>query len=128
MAISLETPAVLSLLLKELYRKTKEQPTDSLAVKAIGEPDAGNPHVRFDERGSGNGVTPNRTEAARQNLYHEPPGGYNHRGWTKCLRFLIINVAGRIVRHARKTRLRLATEKARIMLWIEGLKLLPITN
>jgi hypothetical protein len=26
-------------------------------VKPVGEPDAGNPHVRFDERGLGNGTT-----------------------------------------------------------------------
>ena len=29
----------------------------SLAVNPVGEPDAGNPHVRFDERGLGNGTT-----------------------------------------------------------------------
>ncbi len=46
----------------------------------------------------------------------------------KRLRFLIINVAGRIVQYARKKLLRSATEKARILLWIKGLKLLPITT
>jgi len=27
------------------------RPTDSVAMNQVGEPDAGNPHVRFDERG-----------------------------------------------------------------------------
>jgi hypothetical protein len=30
-----------------------------LAVKPVGEPDAGDRHVRFDERGVGNGALPN---------------------------------------------------------------------
>ena len=30
-----------------------------LAVKPVGEPDAGDRHVRFDERGMGNGALPN---------------------------------------------------------------------
>jgi hypothetical protein len=53
---------------------------------------------------------------------------YRRRARPKRLRFLVINVAGRIVPHARKTLLKLATEKAKILLWIEGLKLLPITT
>ena len=33
-------------------------PSVSLAVKPVGEPDAGNPHVRFDERGWETGRSP----------------------------------------------------------------------
>lgn len=50
------------------------------------------------------------------------------RARPKRLRFLFINVAGRIVQHARRTLLKLATEKDRILLWIEAMNLLPITT
>ena len=33
------------------------RPTDSVAVNQVGELDAGNPHVRFDERGLETGTT-----------------------------------------------------------------------
>jgi len=36
-------------------------------VKLVGKPDAGNPHVRFDERESGNGVWHAASEAPRGN-------------------------------------------------------------
>jgi len=35
----------------------------SLAVNPVGEPDAGNPHVRFDERGRETGRRPRRNRA-----------------------------------------------------------------
>jgi hypothetical protein len=35
----------------------------SLAVNPVGEPDAGNPHVRFDERGWETGRRPSRYRA-----------------------------------------------------------------
>ena len=44
----------------------------------------------------------------------------------KRLRFLIINTAGRLVQHARKTLLRLAALADRIALWKEAMRLLPI--
>ena len=44
----------------------------------------------------------------------------------KRLRFLVFNVAGRLVHHARKLVLRLATSAERIVDWMEAAKLLPI--
>ncbi len=44
----------------------------------------------------------------------------------KRLRFLIFNTAGRLVRHARRMMLRLATTAARLEEWLEDVKLLPI--
>jgi hypothetical protein len=53
--MSLATPNKIRTLQRKLYRKAKEEPACgspvSLAVNPVGEPDAGNPHVRFDERG-----------------------------------------------------------------------------
>ena len=49
------------------------------------------------------------------------------RARPKRLRFLVINTAGRIVQHARKTLLRLAALADRIALWKEAMRLLPIT-
>ena len=51
MALSLKPPIIKPCLFSnKLYRKAKAHPAESLAVKSIGKPDAGNPHVRFDER------------------------------------------------------------------------------
>lgn len=50
------------------------------------------------------------------------------RARPKRLRFLIINTAGRIVQHARKTLLRLAALANRIALWKEALRLLPVAT
>jgi hypothetical protein len=50
------------------------------------------------------------------------------RARPKRLRFLIFNTAGRLVQHARKTVLRLATLGRRILTWREALRLLPITT
>ncbi|MHB1839800.1 MAG: IS1380 family transposase [Acidobacteriaceae bacterium] len=50
------------------------------------------------------------------------------RARPKRLRFLIINTAGRLVQHARKMRLRLATLEERIALWKEALRLLPVAT
>ncbi len=50
------------------------------------------------------------------------------RARPKRLRFLIFNTAGRLVQHARKMRLRLATLEERIALWKEALRLLPIAT
>ena len=44
----------------------------------------------------------------------------------KRMRFLIFNTAGRVVRHARRMVLRLATTAARLTDWIEAVRLLPI--
>jgi hypothetical protein len=44
----------------------------------------------------------------------------------KRLRFLIFNTPGRLVRHARRMVLRLATTAARLGEWLEALRLLPI--
>ena len=44
----------------------------------------------------------------------------------KRLRFLVFNVPGRLVHHARKLVLRLATSAERIVYWLEAAKLLPI--
>jgi hypothetical protein len=44
----------------------------------------------------------------------------------KRLRFLIINTPGRLVHHARRIILRLATTAARLAEWLEALRLLPL--
>ena len=44
----------------------------------------------------------------------------------KRLRFLVFNVPGRLVHHARKLVLRLATSAERIVDWLEAASLLPI--
>jgi hypothetical protein len=44
----------------------------------------------------------------------------------KRMRFLIFNTAGRLVRHARRMVLRLATTAARLADWLEAVRLLPI--
>jgi hypothetical protein len=44
----------------------------------------------------------------------------------KRLRFLIFNTPGRLVHHARRLILRLATTAARLAEWLEALKLLPL--
>jgi len=44
----------------------------------------------------------------------------------KRLRFLIFNTPGRLVRHARRLVLRVATTAARLAEWLEALRLLPI--
>lgn len=44
----------------------------------------------------------------------------------KRLRFLIFNTAGRLVRHARRMVLRLATKVGRLEEWLEAMRLLPI--
>jgi len=46
------------------------------------------------------------------------------RARPKRLRFLIFNVAGRLVQHARRTLLRLATVPERIAIWLEAMQLL----
>ena len=44
----------------------------------------------------------------------------------KRMRFLIFHTAGRVVRHARRMVLRLATTTARLADWLEAVRLLPI--
>src|SRR5271165_7568189 len=44
----------------------------------------------------------------------------------KRLRFLVFHTPGRIIHHARRMLLRLATTKERIAEWIEAMKLLPV--
>jgi hypothetical protein len=46
----LQTPERIRRLQRKLYLKAKADAV-GLGVKPVGEPDAGNPHVRFDERG-----------------------------------------------------------------------------
>src|SRR6266567_1417062 len=61
--MSLQTPTVIRTLQRKLYRKAKERKllhrrrlrpklfSVCLTMKPVGEPDAGDRHVRFDERG-----------------------------------------------------------------------------
>ncbi len=52
--MSLTTPTTIRSLSNKLYGKAKAAPIGRRrgpAVKSVGKPDAGNPHVRFDERG-----------------------------------------------------------------------------
>ena len=52
--MSLTTPTTIRSLPNKLYGKAKAAPIGRRrgpAVKSVGKPDAGNPHVRFDERG-----------------------------------------------------------------------------
>src|SRR5438270_11847860 len=61
--MSLQTPTVIRTFQRKLYRKAKERTplhrrrlrpgfcSVRLAMKPVGEPDAGDRHVRFDERG-----------------------------------------------------------------------------
>jgi len=52
--MSLTTPDKISSLQRKLYGKAKAEPVGRRcgpAMKSVGKPDAGNPHVRFDERG-----------------------------------------------------------------------------
>ena len=44
----------------------------------------------------------------------------------KRLRFLIFNTPGRLVHHARRLVLRLATTASRLAEWVEALRMLPI--
>jgi hypothetical protein len=66
LAMSLATPEKVRTLPRKLYRaaKAKAEPRMTLvsparrmpAMKPVGKPDAGNPHVRFDERGRETGL------------------------------------------------------------------------
>src|SRR5207344_1560225 len=61
--MSLQTPTIIRVLQRKLCREAKKESTPHrcrlrsvicfvcLMTKPVGEPDAGNPHVRFDERG-----------------------------------------------------------------------------
>ena len=52
--VSLQTPITIRSRPNKLYGKVKAKPIGRRrgpAVKSVGKPDAGNPHVRFDERG-----------------------------------------------------------------------------
>src|SRR5467141_3121580 len=60
--MSLQTPTIIRVLQRKLCREAKKESTPRrrlrsvlcfvcLRTKPVGEPDAGNPHVRFDERG-----------------------------------------------------------------------------
>jgi hypothetical protein len=54
--MSLVTPLKIRSLQRKLYVKAKAGcPAVCPATKPVGEPDAGNPHVRFDERGEETG-------------------------------------------------------------------------
>jgi hypothetical protein len=65
--MSLETPSQIRPLPRKLYGEAKGEPECgslvSLAVNPVGEPDAGNPHVLFDERGWETGRRPSRYRA-----------------------------------------------------------------
>jgi hypothetical protein len=50
------------------------------------------------------------------------------RARPKRLRFLIFNTAGRLIQHARKVVLRLATLGERIVTWKEALQALPVAT
>jgi hypothetical protein len=52
--MGLQTPTTIRSRSNKLYGKAKARPIGRRrgpAVKSVGKPDAGNPHVRFDERG-----------------------------------------------------------------------------
>ena len=51
--MNLATPERIRSLQRKLYCKAKADPllAVGLTMKPVGKPDAGNPHVRFDERG-----------------------------------------------------------------------------
>jgi hypothetical protein len=55
LAKRLQTPDIIRTLQRKLYLKAKAEAGAMkrvrLGVNPVGEPDAGNPHVRFDERG-----------------------------------------------------------------------------
>ncbi len=65
-----------------------------LAVKPVGEPDAGNRHVRFDERGGETGPRQARLRRPPRKRRPLPPEAYRHRapprlyfpclGWTSA--------------------------------------------
>jgi hypothetical protein len=65
--MSLATPSQIRPLPRKLYGEAKGEPECgslvSLAVNPVGEPDAGNPHVLFDERGWETGRRPSRYRA-----------------------------------------------------------------
>ena len=65
--MSLATPSQIRPLPRKLYREAKGEPECGslvrLAVNPVGEPDAGNPHVLFDERGWETGRRPSRYRA-----------------------------------------------------------------
>jgi hypothetical protein len=52
----LETPEKIRMLQKKLYLKAKAASAVCFEMKSVGKPDAGNPHVRFDERGTETGI------------------------------------------------------------------------
>jgi hypothetical protein len=51
----------------------------SLAVKPVGKPDAGNPHVRFDERGWETGRRSGVSARAHPRLYKLPKALLGHK-------------------------------------------------
>ena len=53
--------------------------TVGLAVKPVGEPDAGNPHVRFDERGGETGPRQAGLRRSPRKRRPLPPEAYRHR-------------------------------------------------
>ena len=65
--MSLATPSQIRPLPRKLYGEAKGEPECgslvSLAVNPVGEPDAGNTHVLFDERGWETGRRPSRYRA-----------------------------------------------------------------
>ena len=65
--MSLATPSQIRPLPRKLYGEAKGEPECGslvrLAVNPVGEPDAGNPHVLFDERGWETGRRPSRYRA-----------------------------------------------------------------
>jgi hypothetical protein len=57
--MSLETPIKIREFQRKLYAKAKQEPHAELRVprvKSVGKPDAGDRHVRFDERGRETGL------------------------------------------------------------------------
>ncbi len=51
MAVSLTTPEKTQTLQRKLCRKAKRDTAHAFGRSLVREPDAGKPHVRFDERG-----------------------------------------------------------------------------
>ena len=49
------------------------------AMKPVGKPYAGNPHVRFDERGRETEPCQPGLRGRCESTANDPPGGYSHR-------------------------------------------------
>jgi hypothetical protein len=78
--MSLKTPEKIRSLQRKLYVKVKAgYPAVCLATKPVGEPDAGNPHVRFDEKGWETEPRYAGLRRRTERFSSKPPATYRHR-------------------------------------------------